>query len=305
MALVVPRLLRRLRPALAHFQHALPLALPVPGGRHGPRPLVRARRDGDGPPRPAASSSASSRARRGARGSVIAVSERTKRDLSTSTAIPPERIAVTPHGVDPAFGAGRAPRGARDYLLFVGAIQARKDPLAAAEAARGGRAAARRRRARAGAGARARARAARRRPARLRREGRARRPLPRRRRARPARRATRASACRCWRRWPAGRRSSRTPTRRCARSPATRPSTRSRRPGRGDPRGRSPSATGSSPPGSSARRRSAGTRRRAARSTSTARRCAMISAIVVSHGHRDGARRVAAGARAAGRRDRR
>jgi alpha-1,3-rhamnosyl/mannosyltransferase len=47
---------------------------------------------------------------------------------------------VTPHGVDPAFSAG-APLGAGvhlrpSYLLFVGAIQARKDPLTAAEAAR-------------------------------------------------------------------------------------------------------------------------------------------------------------------------
>ena len=49
MALAVPRRLRRLRPALAHFQHALPLALPLPGGRHRPRPLVRARPVVDGP----------------------------------------------------------------------------------------------------------------------------------------------------------------------------------------------------------------------------------------------------------------
>ena len=42
-------------------------------------------------------------------------------------------MTVTPNAVDPSF----APGGAHDgYLLFVGAIQARKDPLAALAAAR-------------------------------------------------------------------------------------------------------------------------------------------------------------------------
>src|SRR5439155_15011731 len=63
--------------------------------------------------------------------------------------IPAEKIAVTPHGVDPVFRPARSvpgqspgtrlegegENGAHDYLLFVGAIQARKDPLAAADAA--------------------------------------------------------------------------------------------------------------------------------------------------------------------------
>ena len=43
MAWSLPRLLRRLRPALGHFQHALPLALPLPGRGHRPGRLVRAR----------------------------------------------------------------------------------------------------------------------------------------------------------------------------------------------------------------------------------------------------------------------
>jgi glycosyltransferase involved in cell wall biosynthesis len=71
-------------------------------------------------------------ARRAAR--VIAVSQRTKRDLVDLYAIPPEKITVTPHGVDPAFGPGEVVGGG--YLLYVGAVQARKDPLAAARAAR-------------------------------------------------------------------------------------------------------------------------------------------------------------------------
>jgi glycosyltransferase involved in cell wall biosynthesis len=64
---------------------------------------------------------------------VIAVSERTKRDLVELYHVPEERITVTPHGIDPAFGPGE--EGAHDYLLFVGAIQERKNPLAALEAA--------------------------------------------------------------------------------------------------------------------------------------------------------------------------
>jgi glycosyltransferase involved in cell wall biosynthesis len=132
MAWSLPRLLRRLRPALAHFEHALPLGCPCPAvvtvhdlsfereetamGRLD-RTIFRI---------------VVPRAARGAR-RVIAVSERTKRDLVDLYRIPAERIAVTPHGVDPAFGPGQG--GARDYLLYVGAIQARKDPLAAADAA--------------------------------------------------------------------------------------------------------------------------------------------------------------------------
>src|SRR5205823_4141952 len=47
--------------------------------------------------------------------------------------VPPGKVTVTPNGVDPSFTPGGAGDG---YLLFVGAIQRRKDPLAALEAAR-------------------------------------------------------------------------------------------------------------------------------------------------------------------------
>lgn len=131
MAWSVPRLLRRLRPALAHFQHALPLTTPCPAvvTIHD---LSFERGAGMMPARdrlifklvvPRA-------ARRAAR--VLAVSERTKADIVELYGIAPERIAVTRHGVDPAFGPGPGPDG---YALFVGAIQARKNPLAAADAA--------------------------------------------------------------------------------------------------------------------------------------------------------------------------
>ena len=133
MAWRVPRLLRRLRPALAHFQHALPPRPPCPTvvtlhdlsfqrSRHA-MPLTDTIAFRATVPRSA---------RRATR--VIAVSERTKRDVVELYGVPPERIAVIPHGVDPAFSpAANGPTGG--YLLFVGAIQQRKDPLTALEAA--------------------------------------------------------------------------------------------------------------------------------------------------------------------------
>ena len=131
MAVRLPLLLRRLRPALAHFVHALPPALPCPavltvqdlsferdvslmGYRESsifrvvvPRSARRARR-------------------------VLAISQRTKDDLVTLYALPPEKIVVTPLAPDPAFRPGGT-RG--DYVLLSGAIEERKNPLLAADAA--------------------------------------------------------------------------------------------------------------------------------------------------------------------------
>jgi glycosyltransferase involved in cell wall biosynthesis len=76
--------------------------------------------------------------RRAAR--VLTVSERTKRDLLELCGVPEERVVVTPNGVDPAFHPGvetssyKLLQGA--YVLAVGAIQQRKNQLAALEAAR-------------------------------------------------------------------------------------------------------------------------------------------------------------------------
>jgi glycosyltransferase involved in cell wall biosynthesis len=133
MAWSVPRLLRRLRPALAHFQHALPLRPPAPS--------VVTIHDLSFERDPSVMGLADRitfkllvpRAARNAR-RVIVVSERTKRDLIELYDLPEERIVVTPNGVDPIFTPGAGAPGS--YLLFVGAIQARKDPLAALEAAR-------------------------------------------------------------------------------------------------------------------------------------------------------------------------
>ena len=132
MALRAPLLLRRLRPALAHFVHSLPLALPCPAvltvqdlsferdaslmGRREtaifrlvvPRSARRAHR-------------------------VCAISQRTKDDLVALYGLPEEKVVVTPLATDPAFRPGGT-RG--DYLLLVGALEPRKNPLAAAETAR-------------------------------------------------------------------------------------------------------------------------------------------------------------------------
>jgi glycosyltransferase involved in cell wall biosynthesis len=156
MAIGVPRLLRRLRPAVAHFIHALPLACPCPAVvtvqdlswerdpsvfgfwdlatfRFFVRRAVR-------------------RAQR-----VIAISERTKRDLVELYGTAPDKIVVTPLAPDPAFvpaakrpvrdsGPVEGVRGNRElppttdeasdsFLLFVSAIEPRKNPLAAVDAA--------------------------------------------------------------------------------------------------------------------------------------------------------------------------
>lgn len=132
MALRIPLALRRLRPDLAHFVHSLPPLLPCPAvltvqdlsferdsslmGRREtaifrlvvPRSARRARR-------------------------VLAISQQTKNDLVELYGLPPEKIEVTPLAVDPAF----LPGGQRhEYVLLVGAVERRKDPLLAADAAK-------------------------------------------------------------------------------------------------------------------------------------------------------------------------
>jgi glycosyltransferase involved in cell wall biosynthesis len=131
MAWTLPRLLRRRRPQLAHFQHALPL------GYRGATVVtlhdLHFERDrsvmglADRVTFKLVVPRAAKRASH-----VLAVSERTKRDAIELYGLSPAKVTVTPHGVDPAFSPGGSPQG---YLLFVGAIQARKNPLAAADAA--------------------------------------------------------------------------------------------------------------------------------------------------------------------------
>jgi glycosyltransferase involved in cell wall biosynthesis len=132
MAWSLPRLLRRLRPEVAHFQHVLPL------GWRGPSVVtlhdLHFERDPDvmGLLDRLTFKAMVPRAARRAQ-LVLAVSERTKRDAVELYGLDPAKVSVTPHGVDPAFSPG----GERphEYVPFVGAVQARKNPLAALAAA--------------------------------------------------------------------------------------------------------------------------------------------------------------------------
>jgi glycosyltransferase involved in cell wall biosynthesis len=132
MAVRMPRLLRRFRPALAHFQHALPVACPCPAVvtvhdlSFEREPSLMGLRE-----RMIFRAVVPRAARLAAR--VIAVSELTKRDLVEIYRVPEEKIVVVPNGVDPGFRSD-GPHPAGDYALVVGALQPRKEPEAAIEA---------------------------------------------------------------------------------------------------------------------------------------------------------------------------
>ncbi|HEY2327000.1 MAG TPA: glycosyltransferase family 1 protein [Gaiellaceae bacterium] len=137
MAWTLPRLLKRLQPELAHFQHVIP---PLWRGRSvltvhdlhferaasvmgfADRTVFRAF-----VPRSARRADA-----------MVVPSERTKADAVELYDLPPGKITVALHGVDPVFfnpvfAPGEEHEG---YVLFVGAVQPRKDPLKALALAR-------------------------------------------------------------------------------------------------------------------------------------------------------------------------
>lgn len=133
MAWTLPRLLGRVGAALVHTQYALPLRCPcpavvtihdlsferdAPSMRRWDRAVFRR---------------VVPRAARGA-ARVLTVSERSKRDLMELYGLDSAKVVVTPNGVDPAFRAGEP--GTRDFVLSVGAVQPRKNQIAAATAAR-------------------------------------------------------------------------------------------------------------------------------------------------------------------------
>jgi glycosyltransferase involved in cell wall biosynthesis len=131
MAVQLPRLLRSLRPSLVHFTHALPPRLPCPA-------LLTIQDlsfERDPKLMPFADRVVFRRVvpwslRRALR--VLAISRRTKSDLVDAYRVKPGRILVTPLGVDGDFTPNGRGGG---YLLFVGAVEPRKDPLAALDAA--------------------------------------------------------------------------------------------------------------------------------------------------------------------------
>jgi glycosyltransferase involved in cell wall biosynthesis len=133
MGFGLPRLLRRLQPRLAHFQHVVPPRCPCPAvvtvhdlsfERH---PELMGRRD-----RLIFRTMVPRSVRQAAR--VLAVSEWTKSDLVEHYDIPEDKVIVTPNGVDPVFTPAGERRDGEPYALFVGTLQPRKDPLAALEA---------------------------------------------------------------------------------------------------------------------------------------------------------------------------
>jgi glycosyltransferase involved in cell wall biosynthesis len=133
MGFAVARLLRRLGADLAHFQYALPLFSPCPSVvtihdlSFEREPALMKRRD-----RLIFKTVVPRAARKAAK--VLTVSERTRDDLRELYGLADERIVVTPNGVDPAFTPGSS-LSPGDYVLVVGAVQQRKNPLAALAAA--------------------------------------------------------------------------------------------------------------------------------------------------------------------------
>jgi glycosyltransferase involved in cell wall biosynthesis len=133
MAIGLPRALRRLRPALGHFNYVVPPAYRGPSVvtvhdlSFESDPELMGFRD-----RFMFRTFVPRSARRADR--VLAVSERTKRDLVEHYGISDEKIVVTPNGVDPIFRPNGSTPDVPPYALFVGGIQPRKDPLTAIEA---------------------------------------------------------------------------------------------------------------------------------------------------------------------------
>ena len=150
MAWSLPRALQALGADLVHTQYAAPLRCPCPcvvtvhDVSFARDPDFMSRKD-----RTVFRRVVPRAVRKAAR--VLTVSERTKADIVELYGVPAQRIVVTPNGVDPVFAPGR---GRTTTSSSVGAIQRRKNQLAALEAARGRRASARRRRAGEGPGAR-------------------------------------------------------------------------------------------------------------------------------------------------------
>jgi glycosyltransferase involved in cell wall biosynthesis len=133
MAVQLPLLLRRLRPALSHFLYVVPPAYRGPAvvtvqdlsfERHPELMSARDRFFFRTFVRPSV--------RRAAR--VLTGSEWTKRDLVERYGVAPEKIVITPYGVDPSFGPDGPAVDSVPYALFVGGLEPRKNPVGALEA---------------------------------------------------------------------------------------------------------------------------------------------------------------------------
>ena len=134
MTVGVPRFLARVQPSVVHFLYVVPPLL-----RETPVVLTvhdlsfASDRDLMDPfDRTVFRTFVPRSLRRAAR--VLVGSHWTRQRLAERYRVPAEKVVVTPYGVDPVF----APDGPRaddgPYLLFVGALQPRKDPLCAVRA---------------------------------------------------------------------------------------------------------------------------------------------------------------------------
>jgi glycosyltransferase involved in cell wall biosynthesis len=133
MTYALPRFLRRLGPALGHFQYAIPVGFRAPAvvtihdlSFERERAMM-ALRD-----RLIFRTVVPRAARRAAR--VLTGSELSRRDLMERYGLPRAKILVMPYGVDPAFRLDTAKAEAAPYALCVGALETRKDPVSAVEA---------------------------------------------------------------------------------------------------------------------------------------------------------------------------
>jgi glycosyltransferase involved in cell wall biosynthesis len=133
MGVRLPRLLRRLAPNLSHFLHVVPprapgrVVLTIQDISFERRPELMNRRD-----RLLFRTLVPRSVKQADR--ILVGSEWTRGDLVDRYNVPQEKVVVTPYGVDPHFGTGGPTRNTAPYLLVVGALQPRKDPVRALEA---------------------------------------------------------------------------------------------------------------------------------------------------------------------------
>jgi glycosyltransferase involved in cell wall biosynthesis len=133
MAWSLPKVLRRRSPDVAHFQYVVPplyrgaAVITVHDLSFERNPEFMSTKD-----RVVFQRLVPWSARRAAR--VLTVSDWSRRDILERYGLEDEKVVVTPNGVDAAFRPDGPVPDVSPYLLFVGAIQPRKDPLTAVEA---------------------------------------------------------------------------------------------------------------------------------------------------------------------------
>jgi len=133
LAVSLPRALQREHAALGHFQYVIPPAW------RGPSVITVHDLSYEAHPELFSWSDQAffrlmvpRACRRAAR--VLTVSDYSKADLVERYRLPEHKVVVTPNGVDDQFGPDGPRHAGPPYLLFVGSLQPRKDPVSAVEA---------------------------------------------------------------------------------------------------------------------------------------------------------------------------